>query len=308
MTEPTDAPGTVGVTDHRVPPRGVLPRHLQTWLMAATRRWHPARHPAGRAAGATDGTHGRLPPRRRRPTRTACGTIRTGSERSRPRRCATFRRRSRQDVPTPAMYYDEPTQAPPEDPLEADRRRREYESLFASNVAVSRRPDNERPGGQAARRQHPLVIRGLPSVDEVVDVGHACDRPEPARRRTPPQPASQAVPPPAPTGCGCRRTGHACLHRADRRVGPAAPPARRHADRHGADQPPRREQRRAGESAGDEPDLHAQRPSGRHPGGRTNSGRDTARAIAWRDRASPWRCTGWSCPMAARTVSTSSWA
>ena len=34
MTESTDAPGTVGVTDRRVPPRGVLPRNLQTWLMA----------------------------------------------------------------------------------------------------------------------------------------------------------------------------------------------------------------------------------------------------------------------------------
>ena len=28
-------PGTAPVTDHRMPPRGVLPRHAQTWLMVA---------------------------------------------------------------------------------------------------------------------------------------------------------------------------------------------------------------------------------------------------------------------------------
>src|SRR5687768_15095145 len=33
MAEAT--PGTTPVTDRRVPPRGVLPRHAQTWLMVA---------------------------------------------------------------------------------------------------------------------------------------------------------------------------------------------------------------------------------------------------------------------------------
>ena len=32
-----------------------------------------------------------------------------------------------------------------QDPIAEDRRRREYESLFASNVVLSRRPDSERP-------------------------------------------------------------------------------------------------------------------------------------------------------------------
>ena len=30
-----NAPGTAPIVDHRQPPRGVLPRHMQTWLMAA---------------------------------------------------------------------------------------------------------------------------------------------------------------------------------------------------------------------------------------------------------------------------------
>jgi type IV secretion system protein VirB10 len=46
--------------------------------------------------------------------------------------------------------YEEPTAPPPEDPIVAERKRREYESLFASNVVSSRRPDAERPNANAA--------------------------------------------------------------------------------------------------------------------------------------------------------------
>ena len=34
MAEQTDAPGPAPIKDHRVMPRGVLPRGFQTWLMA----------------------------------------------------------------------------------------------------------------------------------------------------------------------------------------------------------------------------------------------------------------------------------
>jgi type IV secretion system protein VirB10 len=55
--------------------------------------------------------------------------------------------------------------------LEADRKRREFESLFASNVALSRRPDGERPdvgrgavpAGQASRSET------IPSIDDIAD-------------------------------------------------------------------------------------------------------------------------------------------
>jgi type IV secretion system protein VirB10 len=40
--------------------------------------------------------------------------------------------------------YDEPAAPAEPDPLEADRKRREYESLFSSNVVISRRPGAQR--------------------------------------------------------------------------------------------------------------------------------------------------------------------
>lgn len=168
MAEPTESPGTVGVTDHRVEPRGVLPRNFQTWLMA------------GLAAGIL------LvillvgqpePPAARTPAATTPQTPNADRVRDYQDRLRTLEAQALRDlqladqggVSSPAMYYDEPAQAPAEDPVEAERRRREYESLFASNVAVSRRPDNERPGGQTTRTSASAGEAGLPSVDEVVD-------------------------------------------------------------------------------------------------------------------------------------------
>ena len=49
----------------------------------------------------------------------------------------------RRPLPIDARY-GEPPAPPPEDPIAADRKRREYESLFASNVVSSRRPEAER--------------------------------------------------------------------------------------------------------------------------------------------------------------------
>jgi type IV secretion system protein VirB10 len=46
---------------------------------------------------------------------------------------------------TEPIVYESGGAAPTPDPLEADRKRREYESLFASNVVVSRRPEGQRP-------------------------------------------------------------------------------------------------------------------------------------------------------------------
>src|SRR5439155_4915079 len=52
-------------------------------------------------------------------------------------------------ISAPAGPPSAPTTASPrtsaQDPLVAERRRREYESLFASNVVLSRRPEPERP-------------------------------------------------------------------------------------------------------------------------------------------------------------------
>lgn len=168
MTESTDAPGTVGVTDRRVPPRGVLPRNLQTWLMAGLAAGilliilvvgQPEAPTARPAASAV-------------PQAPTADRVRDYQDRLRTLETQALRElqtAEQNGAPAPAMYYDEPTQAPREDPLEADRRRREYESLFASNVAVSRRPESERPGGQARGTSAPAGDSGMPSVDEVVE-------------------------------------------------------------------------------------------------------------------------------------------
>jgi type IV secretion system protein VirB10 len=75
--------------------------------------------------------------------------------------------------PAPAITgFQEPSSAPAPDPLQADRKRREYESLFASNVVLSRRPEEERP--DAGRDARPVgTSRGsdtaVPSIDEIAD-------------------------------------------------------------------------------------------------------------------------------------------
>ena len=67
---------------------------------------------------------------------------------------------------------DDSQPPPPQDPIATDRKRREYESLFASNVVLSRRPENERPdvGRNTSQSNAPARSDGAsPSVDEVAD-------------------------------------------------------------------------------------------------------------------------------------------
>ncbi len=135
------APGTAPISDNRIAPRGVLPRGTQTWLMVSLAlgilgiivfAGHP--EPAKRTANAT--TPAALAPQPDR-LRDYQDRLRALDERARLQLAAE----PRQPVmPQPA--YDQPTGGAPSaaDPVEADRKRREYESLFASNVVISRRP------------------------------------------------------------------------------------------------------------------------------------------------------------------------
>src|SRR5947209_12275489 len=138
------APGTAPLSDNRLAPRGVLPRGTQTWLMVGLApgmrgnivfAGHP--EPAKRTASAA--TPAALAPQTDR-LRDYQDRLRVLDERAR-QQLAT---EPRQPVmPQPA--YDQPTgAAPAPDPVEADRKRREYESLFSSNVVISRRPGADR--------------------------------------------------------------------------------------------------------------------------------------------------------------------
>jgi len=138
--QPDGAPPAV--TDRRPVPRGVLPRHVQTWVMAGVAvgmlvimlvvgRPDPPPRPAQTSAPAQAPTTDR---------------VRDYQDRLRLLEAQAVREASATPVAPvePAEYRDEAS-PPLQDPIADERRRREYQSLFASNVVLSRRPDAERP-------------------------------------------------------------------------------------------------------------------------------------------------------------------
>ena len=159
-----------GVTDHRPSPRGVLPRGIQTWLLAGLaafmllimfvvgRPEAPAR-PAAAAAPV-------MPP--------TADRVRDYQERLRALEAQNLAQIA--DQPAPPVVgqrtNNEPQEPAQTDPVESERKRREYESLFASNVVLSRRPDPQRP--DAGRTETPSTnttpsALGAPTVDDIAD-------------------------------------------------------------------------------------------------------------------------------------------
>ena len=97
--------------------------------------------------------------------------------------------------------YGEPTAPPPEDPIAADRKRREYESLFASNVVSSRRPEAERPSADAVGSAGaPTRAAADASLDEIAAA---------VMRATGTPPSSQAVAIGSPSGAPAGQEGAA---------------------------------------------------------------------------------------------------
>jgi type IV secretory pathway VirB10-like protein len=169
MAEHTDPPETAVVTDRRVAPRGVLPRHLQTWLMAGLAGGivlvillvGQPDPPAG--ASRASSVVAPVPNTDR---------VRDYQDRLRAMEAQALRElQATEDAPArvPTTALAEPAQAAPADPTAAERRRREYESLFASNVAVSRRAERDRPDFGLPNTSSGTTDAGMPSVDEVAD-------------------------------------------------------------------------------------------------------------------------------------------
>jgi len=160
------------VTDRRPVPRGVLPRGVQTWIMVGVAagmlaimlivgRPDPPPRPAQAAAPAQAPSADR---------------VRDYQDRLRLLEAQALREAQMAGVthtqPEPTPYADM-APAPTQDPIAEERKRREYESLFASNVVLSRRPESERPdqgridsmpGGAPAQTGSPS-----PSVEDVAD-------------------------------------------------------------------------------------------------------------------------------------------
>ena len=167
MPEEPRTTATAPVSDHRPVPRGVLPRGFQTWLMAGlafgivliilvTGQSEPSRN---------------LAQTQQAPAAPNPDRLRDYQERL---RAMEARQALEAQAPRPTVSetprLEEPSGPAPEDPIAADRKRREYESLFASNVVLSRRPDGERPEvgqpvGVRAGEIPPDISN--PSLDEI---------------------------------------------------------------------------------------------------------------------------------------------
>lgn len=171
MADQLDTSGTAPVVDRRPVPRGVLPKGVQTWLMVAL-----AIGMLGIIflTGQPDG-----PAAPRQATRPAAAPsadrVRDYQERLRllDEQAARELRQAALDAQSVSMpTAQEDVGPPPVDPLVAERQRRDYESLFASNVVLSRRPDGQQPdAGQRAARTDadPRLPPAEPSIDEIAD-------------------------------------------------------------------------------------------------------------------------------------------
>ena len=162
------------VTDRRPVPRGVLPRGMQTWLMVAiamgmlmvilfTGRAEP---PARSAAVPTSA-----------PPQPNTDRVRDYQDRLRileSRAAQEARADALAQPQAPVLTRDDPPPVRSEDPLVSERKRRDYESLFASNVVLSRRPESQRPDTGQLRTANPAPARGVtdpaaPSIDDIAD-------------------------------------------------------------------------------------------------------------------------------------------
>jgi type IV secretion system protein TrbI len=157
------------VTDRRPSPRGVLPRGVQTWLLAGLAAFMllimfvvgrpdaPAR-PSPAVAPAAQPSADR---------------VRDYQERLRALEAQSLSPAGQSAAaPVDPRMYSEPQTPSPADPIEAEKKRREYESLFASNVVLSRRPEAQRPDTGRASGAAPggeLSTAPTPTMEEIAD-------------------------------------------------------------------------------------------------------------------------------------------
>lgn len=165
---PANPPGTI--TDHRRAPRGVLPRGVQTWVMAglaggivlviliAGRPQPPARPTAAPTAAATP----------------SADRVRDYQERLRALELQALQEEQSGESGAerkPAPSTDSRSERP-RDPLADEKKRRDYESLFASTVIARTRDEDRRDSSHAADvgnvREGSQSLR-VPSIDEVAE-------------------------------------------------------------------------------------------------------------------------------------------
>ena len=151
MTASNDSGGSAPIQDSRSAPRGVLPRQLQVWLMIGLAviilviilfTGHSS--PAPRASAATRAAEPSLMP----PDRIQMYQRQLADDEARLRReLAQAPSAPRAAQPTTVSAAGE---SPATDPIVEEQRRREYQSLFADNIALSRRPADAPSYGERA--------------------------------------------------------------------------------------------------------------------------------------------------------------
>ena len=191
--------GTAPVTDRRPTPQGVLPRRMQMWLMLGlafgilgiimlTGQTTPAERPVSAAPTP-------------QPLAMTADRLRDYQDRLR-----VIDDRARQEpvtqplLATPsqrAMFDGAMAETATPDPLQAERKRREYESLFASNVVMSRRPGAQQMMNSLApsRTVSTGPTNELPAAPSLDDVAAAVMRAS-ARYAPPTPPGPPANPSP----------------------------------------------------------------------------------------------------------------
>jgi type IV secretion system protein VirB10 len=216
---PPPSSGTAPVTDRRPVPRGVLPKGLQLWLMVGvaagmvaiivfTGHSQPTPHTT---PGATSSPPQGLSPDRLRDYQER---LRALDERARQQAIPDP---SRAAPPSPQGIDDRATRQV--DPLVEERKRREYESLFAGNVVLSRRPAGQQPLGESDSSRRSATSTPArdasaatpPNLDEVADaVVRATTRyAKPAgagQSAGPPPTSTSGAPPTAASATNARRT------------------------------------------------------------------------------------------------------
>ena len=203
-------PVTASVTDHRIAPRGVLPRSTQTWLMVGVALGILgiivfAGHPEPAARPVTPAASTPLAPNPER-LRDYQDRLRVMEERARQQ--ALSLNDSRPTAISRPVYDEPPAAAGTADPLEGERKRREYESLFASNVVMSRRPDGQQlatsPGLAPPASRGNATGDGPPVPPNIDDVANAVVRA--TTRYAPGTPASMTTAPAAVAPGGATTT------------------------------------------------------------------------------------------------------
>lgn len=171
MADQVETPGTTPVVDRRPVPRGVLPKGVQTWLMVAL------------AVGmlgiifltGQPTAPARTPQTASTPPPSSGDRVREYQERLRAldEQAARDARQAAVEAAAPPVSGEPPQgSAVRSDPILEERRRRDYESLFSSNVVLSRRPDAEQPDpnrrGTSTALSQDTTSRE-PSIDEVAE-------------------------------------------------------------------------------------------------------------------------------------------